>query len=104
MGPGKAKTQPIWGSGLELPHWCCFCGSTDFGTHVGAQRVISGCESSLAAAAVTPLMARAGLAGLEGGWVSPSCFTAPRAPTQGGLSVGEDHLSGQRRIVVWSEG
>ena len=65
--------------------------------------MISGYESNLAATAVTPLMARAGLAGLASRWVSPSCLTAPRAtPPKGGLSVGEDHLPRQRRTVIWS--
>lgn len=65
--------------------------------------MISGCESTLAATAATPLMARAGLAGLAGRRVSPSHLTGPHTPPKGGLSVGEDHLPGQRQTVVRSE-
>lgn len=64
--------------------------------------MISGCESTLAATAATPLMARAGLAGLAGRRVPPSRLTGPPAPPKGGLSVGEDHLPGQRQTVVRS--
>ncbi|CAI9171885.1 unnamed protein product [Rangifer tarandus platyrhynchus] len=75
----------VGGSGLEPPLWCCFCGSTDVGTHVRGQRVASGCERHPAVTAVTPLMATAGLAGLAGSRVSPSCLTAPRAPPRVGI-------------------
>ena len=59
----------------------------------------AGRESHPAATAVTPLMARAGLAGLAGSRRPLLPHRSTCAP-EGGHPVGEDHLPGQRSAVV----